>query len=446
MKNIHKTFILMLCFALLAIPIHADTTYIDAQKYTTCDSGNCKTVVPLDQFMNQGLITALKAIDHTPAKPVLTDKLLGFNYSFSGNNMIFEGRVVDSVYWTFNLGNSFIIDPWWNYSAYVWNPHTWASGATSCGGSAGATNLFGINITTTTNQTCINWVKLYDAHATASWVAITNLAGTAIENSTTSSGNNWTFGCVELNASTIYHIITSTVTTRVSCTGSLAYPYSNNGFTVPSTIYCASGNPASCTPLTNEYFAIESVGYAINESVDFTIWWVPHLWLNGNESNVSIITTQELNASATSNLTGSGVAIYIDDILSAENGEGDDYAENVSNYTPGLYNITAFFGNATTNATLTYWLNVSLPVTTGGSVVWDIANLEPNIVYCSDNNTLYQNYLEANTTRYITCNNGCDNVSMVCSPTQAEQNFYGFLIVIGFFIALAVILKYMRRF
>lgn len=105
--------------AVLAIPIHAETM-IDAQPQTQCIYDKCQTLVNLKDFMKSGQITALKAIDLTPAKPAITEHLVGFDYQILANDSIlFTGTVAkdSQVYWSFNLlGSTFVIDPWWNYT------------------------------------------------------------------------------------------------------------------------------------------------------------------------------------------------------------------------------------------------------------------------------------------------------------------------------------------
>lgn len=83
-----------------------------------------------------------------------------------------------------------------------------------------------------------------------------------------------------------------------------------------------------------------------------------NLYLQGNESNVTITNATLLNITATSNITGLNVSLYQNGTLL------NTSATLVSNYAtlaPGLYNITAeTTGNAThLGSNVSYWANVS---------------------------------------------------------------------------------------
>lgn len=74
-------------------------------------------------------------------------------------------------------------------------------------------------------------------------------------------------------------------------------------------------------------------------------------------------------------------------------------------------------------------------------------------VICYDNMTLYEHdyFFNMNGTPFLNetyyhCVNGCDNITFSCEYPDYVEDFYVFIIVIAFFVGLAVLIKYVRRF
>lgn len=435
-----KYIILGLCLLLLAIPTHAKEV-INLDQYSSCDKfGFCKTEVDINELtLSKEGKDLLKDVDtDTPYALDTSANIWAFQlYVQDKEKLIVTGRITEDTYWTADFGDVFL-DPWWNYTTYSFNPYIYVKEAGSCGTAAGGTNLFGLNITTNTNQTCIMWVDLVDTEAGVTWVAVTNPAGNVIVNTTDLSGTNFSFAsCVPLNTSAVYRIVEETPATRTSCSD-VSFPYAEPGFSVVGGVYCGSSNPATCTQVA-EWFAFEEIGYQINESTNYNNWYTTTLLLNHTASNYTGPNSTALNITGTTNLTGLTVLLYVNGTLSAND---TDRAENVTAYPCDWYNITAMIGNASTNETTTYWANLTCGVAS--------AILNYSYAICSDNSTLlehkagYSNGSFSYNDTYTLCTNDCDNVTFSCRYPSYVEDAIGFLIVIGFFISLAIILKWRR--
>lgn len=428
LMNVHKKFTIFLVFlAVLAIPTYAETTYIDAQKWTTCVAGSCVTTVPLDEFLNSGLITALKAIDLTPAKPVLTDKLLSFDYRFEGNNMIFYGDIANNVYWTFNLGNSFVIDPWWN----ITTPYTWTGIDLDDDGSTAY--RFGYTISLNCTSPRIEWVSL-DSDCDASAILIYNMGETLLSN-TSLTDKNSTVGFA-INSSQYYYIMAngnSQTYTRAYKYPWTAYPNQTSPYlTVNSSVGC---EPA-CANLTNSANNIGQIGYSCLSS---QIYYTISFELNGNSSNLTVINTTTINATEIANVTGLNSTIYRNGTVLNTSLANNTYW--LGTVPVGLHNFTL----ATNNSDLiTYWVNAT--ATASAPVV--------NYTYglCTSNTTLllhdtgFYNGSFNYTDTYTLCPYGCDNVTFSCSPAPFIQDLVNYSIIFVFaIIAIFIGVKLARR-
>lgn len=430
-----KYLVFALCFLLLAIPIYADTTTIDAQKYTTCSiDGYCSTIVPLDEYMNSGLITALKSIDLTPAKPVLTEKLLGFDYRFIGNSIEFYGSIVDDVYWTFNLGNSFIIDPWWNYTSWHWSvDHEWANPYSPLGSLGGSGIWRGTNFTTV--APCRVVAFDFTGSMTPYNCTLIKASDKSIIEIGTISGTWCNFSTNVLENNTQYYLLLNS--SQRSMKSPTDSGTSTNGEIVVDHGFTYSSDLSSFSFAPTETENIENIYTQENATMENSYWYETHLYLHGIEGNASFTNNTAMNLSGTVNITGFDVLIYINDTLSAND---TDYAENITNLSVGLYNITGVFGNASTNESTTYWLTMqpySAPV---GSYLQNTT-----WSYCTDNTTLLQHYavynngsLSYNDT-YSYCAYNCDNVTSSCNQPFFIQDilnvvFWTIIIVIAIII------------
>lgn len=411
--------IFVVCFLAFGIPTMARED-IDLQDYTSCDSfGFCKTEVDINELdLSKDGKDLLKSIESdTPVSIETSDSIENFSIEIvDREKLLVTGHVYRNTYWTADFGDVFL-DPWFNYTTYSWNYYNWTNPASSCGTAAAGGNLFGVNLTTTSNNSFICWINIKATSSGFSWLLLTDSAGNIVKNTTDLSSANFTLNatsCVAVNTSQIYRIV-SNPTTRTSCSG-VSFPYVTPAFSITHGVYCSSGNPATCSGLTGEIFEISSIGYKLNESSEVSIWYNTHLYLNGSESNVSINTANILNSTATTNLTGVTTLIYINGTLSANN---TTTATNETLLSLGMWNITAWIGNASTNGTITWWANVTTAPVTPSEVV--------GYIYCFDNTTLaHINVTNLQTDNVITyyehCRNGCDNVTATCNQPQFIQD------------------------
>lgn len=415
MRSAFLALFLGLILTVWATPGAAITT-INAQPTTVCDSGTCETRVELSEFLNNGLITALKAIDLTPAKPVITARLLDFDYSFEGTQMVFRGRVAGNVYWTFDLGNGYVIDPWWNTTT---SSVDWLYPVTGYSTNTPGNDDFGVNLTLFYPATKIEVLKynsdssafceLYDVGG-ATWVGNESYIGDLCTITGTFAAGDYRLQSGGY-ANAYYN-------------NSMTYPKNstNNKFKVTScTIFNAPNAWTACGG--TQIFTIMQIN--VTASSTSSLWWEGGLELNGTSANITLDNATALNITAYNNVT-LNMTIY-------RNGTAIGWNisrfENSSYLPAGLYNVTAWIGNASTNLSVTYFANMTytppLNATIGSTI-------------CTDNQTLahineFNPYTDNLNTYYELCPYGCDNVTYACSPPAYMTNglvFGIFLLII----------------
>lgn len=394
-----KILFLILFLTLLAIPVSA--LNIDAQADTYCNWGNCETRVNLSNYLITTQINIVKGLDLSKSKPALNDKLISFNYRFDNNILVFYGQVKNDVYWTFDLKNGYIIDPFWNYTE-AGTEDTITVGITTLGANSD-TNKQGYFITMKANASLVSVTKHASDTSSHAWIDFVN--DTNIANASF-SGNTATFTPnIELTDGVSYHLYTWN-------SGAGRDAYILNPISIPIT----TGRDLDI--ITGQYndgtWHNDSIGRCIdnittiNASSNVSIWYVNNLFLNGNESNITLNNATEFNVTGITNLTALPVLLYINDTLSAND---TDRAENNTYLAQGTYNITGYFGNSSTNETITYWLTMTYTAP-GASIGY---------VFCTDNETLaHINVTNLETDNVISYNDhcvyGCDNVTFACYP------------------------------
>lgn len=432
-----KAVFLIALIALLGMPTMAYAVTYDAQKDTTCERGYCITRVYLPDFMPSGLITALKKVDLTPAKPVINALLTKFEYRFDGDYMVFNGTVTDSVYWTFNLGNGYVIDPYWNYTTYAYGANNTFNLTAITGSDTSSDNYWrGIEFIPYINTTIVR-AESYNVTSAFEDVRITNKSGTMICNYTSIVGNIANFNC-NVTAGTAYYLVMEgngwKFYFHCGTAGACAYPRNSTApdFYVNSSIQGA--NLASPTRNNDILMGVHKVVSRNITATDYSVYYTANLFLNGNETNITLDDTSNLNMTGATNLTGSTVLIYVNGTVSAND---TNSAENVTILPIGKWNITAWIGNASANSTVTLWATVFDTIYTRKT-------------YCSDNYTLstynYTSIEDGSVFSYNEyCPNECDNVTYMCNPATYQQSMINIFIVIIVIVAVALVYRWSRR-
>lgn len=350
-----------------------------------CDLwGNCMTIVALDKetSLDKTAIEDLKKVDLTSSKPTLDSKLSTFDYKYVGSSIVFTGKIKQNTYWEFDLGNGYIIDPWWNYTTYTYETT----------GLVIPTNIFGANdgnkagaVITMKNDTELLYVyKDSSDQSTNAYLQFLN--GTAIDNAafvgrvatfssypSLSNGETYIVYCWNGGASrNVYRSVSISIPNTTHPDYNIVYGTYNDG----------SWHNDSYVRCVDNITTRKAVLSYINT------WYVDNLFLNGNESNVSYEYGGSLNATAITNLTGLPVQIYIDDILSAS---GTDSVSNVSSLGSGLHNITGWYGNASTNESITWFA---------------FGKYDPNLNLYLNGSQANKNYAYGNITNMVANNTG----------------------------------------
>ena len=214
-----KILFLIVFITVLAIPVMADKTIIDAQNTTSCNYlGFCETTLDLTKYITSDQINIVKTIDINKRLPVLTSTLTSINYRIENNtHLIIYGYIKkgSSNYWTSDI-DYFIIDPYWNdtYNG------TWVLGS-----GAGMTQNMGIQIYTNSTFTgylfSIGKDPNHDGTGCELWnqtATITNMVNGSFV------GNLCEFSTpTELKPNEYYFITTSGGTTR-TISGTAGFP------------------------------------------------------------------------------------------------------------------------------------------------------------------------------------------------------------------------------
>lgn len=403
---------------------------IDLNRYSSCSiDGYCKTEVDINELdLSKDGKDLLKSIDSKTSYSIETSHSIdGFSIDIiDKEKLLITGHIMQNTYWTADLGEV-LLDPWWNVTTNVSTNTTFTSIALSSGGTNNDDyNRRGI-LFTIDNDTTKLYVKRHDDSTSSfAWLVFAGNKS-SYQNATYTASDYAVFNNTPAGSYYILNNIT-TGSGEMFQNDAASYPYASDIIhAVVGAIWRGNG---AWNNYTTYYFEIEKVIATTENDGTVATWYENHLYLNGTEGNVSFNTTDTINFTGTTNLTGATVLIYINDTLSANS---TDSATNETNLTAGLYNITGWFGNISTNESITWWATVSEYVPP--------ANLTGSYYkFCSDNNTLsYYNEYNFQTDTLINrssyCENGCDNITMSCNLPQYQQN----LIIVVIFIVVGII-------
>jgi hypothetical protein len=428
----------------------ANALTINAQPQTTCDNaGYCKTEVNMTPYLTTKEISDVKLSDYTKmiyattynktmlAKPKEANT---FNVSYNGSTIKISGYVSAGTfnYWTFNLTKDVIIDPWWNYTnSYlslalpICNKNDYADNS-----QIGfefmvlQNNIILINATKNTSSDA-TYARLY----LSSGVNIGNFSF---------SGNTINFNNISLINGQSYYLVADkngASHTHIYKQNAWGSVYSDTRINATNGAYYSG---AAWTEDTSYRIFLNIV-----TGVATSIFYNSTLLLNGNATNLTLDNSTALNVTALANLTGLNISLFRNGTLT---NFGLNNVTNISNLSAGLYNITGFFGNTSTNETLTLWANMTFTLPTPpinytspypANTSWD---------YCANNLTLlshdaiYNNgtFAYANDT-YTICPNGCDNTTFSCKLEPMQEGFVAFGFIIVFFIILLFFDRYILR-
>lgn len=429
-----KMLLLGLCFMLLAIPTYARED-VNLQQWSSCSiDGYCRTEVDINELsLSKAGKDLLKDIDtDTPYLFESDNVIQDFTIEIlDKEKLIITGHITQNTYWTMLIDEVFL-DPWWNTTSF----DTWTMPSVSwTSHTASAQDYLGTNISLTETITIIAVKK----HASSNPYGCHLVdSGENVVGSGSYSGDVCTI--TGTFSDPYYYLVNnySSAGQPARYYNSFTYPNASDGGNFQMTACIINDGSWGNCGATQWWDFLE-----INVTGSGTsLWYETYLYLNGNNTNITLDNATALNSTGTTNLTGLTVLIYINTTLSANN---TTTAVNITNLSAGMYNITAWIGNASTNSTLTRWANITY---TAPAVV--VANYSYTI--CSDNSTLYEHKAVYNNgsfsynDTYTLCLNDCDNVSYSCEMPDYQEDFYGFLIVCGFFVGLAVVYKYLRRF
>lgn len=404
---------------LIFMPNGAFAVTYDLQPYSSCEGFNCKTTLDVSTLgLSTQKINNLKGVNITNFL-YKSRNISGLSYSWSGNNLTISGTITDNTYWYFDTGQD-RFDPWWNF--------TGANTSVNFTMTKSSTNadFFGYKF----KSLIAGSITILSVKNSTSQVNNCTLfsGAKALIATSTFSGDNCIVTYTLAVGDTYYIMYGRSTPPLHSYQDGMTYPVVGSMINVTAGIYDINSFPES----SNTYYdALKIITWVTN-----SVWYENHLYLNGNQTNISLFTTTPLNSTASTNLTGAYATIWINGTLSAN---ATNLSSNVTNLTAGLYNITAFFGNTSTNETITYWATCYNP---------PISIVNYSYSLCSLNDTLYVHstqFLNGTfnyTDEYINCINGCDNVSFSCNPAQWVGDLTGFMLIVIFLVAGGLILRW----
>jgi hypothetical protein len=478
----NKALILMACLVVLpsltlALPI------INAQSTTSCNKYDCITTVDMSKYVSAPTLTTAKSLDYSKDLPVTTAKdskakIESISYKWDKDMIVISGTIKENTYWTLDVAG-YTIDPWWNYTSsanyiVILNETGLCNfGETYLCANAKTTNYNSdanmlIRNTTIGSTECVEVQK---------W----NLNASCIPAGATINSANltWYVGSVNTyeytvslwNATDNWNPTTVIWNTKPNISALITQlfihdVYTFNNFTITNAVQSAYANAtnknmslyfwSSFANDANMWNSSKSATVSkrpqliINYSTssNYSIFYTVNLYLNGNESNITMDNSTALSIVAYNNLTLNS-SIYVNGTLKNNTVTNSTWTSFLPS---GLYNITGYFFNASTNSTLTYWANLTytapiIPPTSNTTLCY---NIPPNAIYtlsCSNNNTLLQNWTVGNETCYAyqKCANGCDSYTQTCNLSPLYQGFLSFGVIIAFIIILLGLDKVLKR-
>lgn len=434
---VKKNIFFITCIALisiLSVQVYAKgEILIDAQPSTRCVNGDCITRVNLEYFMDSVKITEVKSSDLSDSKPKLDVKLKEFDYNYENNTMVFWGHVDENTYWTFDLKNGYIIDPFWNVSSFGWssnqttdipNPYTSAGNGGSNYGRGWEFNTYGTDIRVVkacaesgipiVNGTVSNATHICYATSVSSQCAEFNCN---VSHAVADSGNHYV---MLMSSGNTWFYINNTAVSK--------YPIDAGYFNITEDAQGTNYTHPVQGYNTN-FMQTGHITIQVYEEQNTTYEFDLDLYLNGSQSNISGISPAFVNMTGviTGNLTDNwNISLMVN---GTEYNNSENLVFNSSTFTTGAYNITAFcyFNDSMENLSVSYFLTVNATPLT----------VDLSQTYCADNTTLFVNRTvvingNPNTTEeYIYCDYGCNNVTMSCELNPLVETLVLILILIG---------------
>ena len=482
---------MMLMFCLSFTPVHALT--INAQPQTTCDKlGYCKTEVNMTPYLTIKEISDVKLSDYTKMIYATTyDKTMvakpkeanTFNVSYAANSIIISGYILPgtSNYWTFNLTKGVIIDPWWNYTTYVYNcsaqicyPMNENTGTTLNdrgdsnplgleGNNVWTTGFYDYGLNTTAGGGKMNSLVSNSYFTLMFWLKTTQTTAGSVITNNNATGAGWgiwygrvgragkfsfypsssvgwqALGTTAMNDGAWRHIAikwnsTNKVYIYLNGTydGQLAISSLGVNDQPPSLFYDRNSNDNRINGFVDEfkYFntsltdaqVITEMNTPIYQTTLNSKYYDLSLWINGGVGNITTTCGgSNNNYTALTNLTGLNISLlYNGTIANTSNTLVSWY----SSLNSGVWNITANASNSSTNASTMLWhtINKANPV-----LSLNLSNSTPctnqNItINCTSNNLNYSDLKIYNSTNELT-NGGnyiittADIQNIICNST-----------------------------
>lgn len=395
--------VFLLCF----MAKNGYATAYNLQPYTSCVGNYCTTSLDVSTLgLSQNKINALKTVNITNFL-IKSGIINNFAYSWVNNTLTITGKVSDSVYWKFNAGSD-SYDPWWNATGCYNTTNSTLNFTVPGTTGAGTTAAFGYVYNASVNQKIIE-IRT-EASCNANHYIINSSSNALLEQGSISSNKAATSTVVAANDKVYIYADSS---------GS-GY---NRRYTFPVSDYPKVGlygfaptgaSTEGAFPYVMDNSANNLVSITIvNEIACPSVYYTTNLYLNGNETNITIPNSTALNVTALTNLTGLNVSLFMNGTLIAS---GINSSSNVSNWSSSIYNITAFFWNASTNSSLTRWatLTFTSPTTANNiTIAWNVNMNDAPGVCLADNKTFqrqtnlsYGSTYQTLTENY-TCPYGC---------------------------------------
>lgn len=407
-------FIPFLMALLVVLPSFSYALTYDLQPYTTCNNGLCQTSVDVTTLgLNAQRTNALKTVNITN---FLTKSgiINNFAYNWNGNILTLSGQVYSDVYWTFSAGGD-LYDPYWNFTTQTTYNMTVPALTQTLG--RGVNTISGVEYKANSNQT-INNMTLSSTTATNLNCYIWNATNGYLKNATAST-RFVNFSNFNITAGTY----------RFMCdvsSGNMGYQTGVSNASLTFTLGNFTGavdcNPSCGSPTAQQINVVQSV--IATSTTQNSVYYTTNLYLNGIEGNITMDNATALSIVAYNNLTLNS-SIYINGTLKNNTVSNATYLTNLSS---GLYNITGYYFNASTNSMLTYWANVTYtppaipPVNVGitTNINLDLNNAPLtcfNSTHAVRNSTVQINGNLTTLSELYLCQYGCDTVLNICKPS-----------------------------
>lgn len=333
-----------------------------------------------------------------------------------------------------NVANNSAINPTGNFTIMAWiktsgdNMVIWDS---YCDAAATHGTMLGVGTVVSGK------LQLFNTGISGSWIA----------SSGSVNDNNWHHVAVSYNSAPLkcYFYIDGAASGDADCPGAMA---TQN--TCPS--YLGKRTGQAFVGLIDEFklfnttLSQSAIQNEMNTAIYFNgsvnVYYVTELYLNGNQTNITMDNATALLIIAYNNLTLNS-SIYVNGTLRNNTISNASYTSFLPS---GLYNITGYYFNASTNSSVTWWANMTYtaPAATGAGVTATVSidlNAAPltclNTTHAVRNSTFINNGTSTPLAELYFCTDGCDNVTNSgCMPPKWQTNLWVLVIVTIIIIAL----------